>query len=148
MYRRSIAARLILAVILMVVLVGGGMLLYRSGWAQGYQAGSLPANSEGTDVLPMVPQFRGQLYGPFMPGFGFPFFGLCLSIGFIFMIMFLIGGIFKPWGRRRWAGHHHSGKWGYGPVPPWAKDWEEHQRKHAQEEGEGKESGDDEPAEL
>ena len=148
MYRRGIVARLILAVILVVVLVGGGMLLYRSGWAQGYQAGSIVSSSEGTEILPMVPQFRSHLYGPFMPGFGFPFFGLCLSIGFIFMIMFLIGGILKPWGRRHWAGYPHHGKWGSGPVPPWAKDWGEHQRKHAEGEDEVQESGDDESVEA
>jgi len=148
MYRRGIVARLFLAVILVVVLVGGGMLLYRSGWAQGYQAGSLLSGSDVAEALPMVPQFRGQMYGPFMPGFGFPFFGLCLSIGFIFFIMFLIGGIFKPWGKRRWAGHHHSGKWGYGPVPPWAKDWDEHQRKHAQEEGGAEENPSEPPTEI
>jgi hypothetical protein len=142
MYRRGIVARLILAVILVVVLVGGGMLLYRSGWAQGYQAGSLLQSGEAAEALPVVPQFRGQLYGPFMPGFGFPFFGLCLSIGFIFMIMFLIGGIFKPWGRRRWAGHHY-GKWGYN------KDWEElHRKWHTQEEGESEETSGDPPTEI
>jgi hypothetical protein len=146
MYRRGIVARLIMAVILVVVLVGGGMFLYRSGWAQGYQAGSLLSGSEVAETLPLVPQIRGQLYGPFMPGFGFPFFGLCLSIGFIFLIMSLIGGIFKPWGRRRWAGHHHPGKWRYGPVPPWAEDWEEHRRTHAESEGERRESEGDEPS--
>jgi hypothetical protein len=109
MYRRGIVARLFLTVILVAVLVAGGALLFRSGWAQGYQAGSLLSSGEVAEALPIVPQFRGQLYGPYMPGFGFPFFGLCLSIGFIFLIMFLIGGIFKPWGRRRWAGHHAEG---------------------------------------
>ena len=137
MYRRSIFTRLILAVILVAVLVAGGALLYRSGWAQGYQAGSLLSSGEVTEALPMVPQFRGQLYGPFYPGFGFPFFGICLSIGFIFLIMFLIGGIFKPWGRRGWAGHGHYGKWGYG------KDWKEiHRKWHDQEENESEESPD------
>lgn len=148
MYRRGMVARLVLAVILVAVLVAGGALLFRSGWAQGYQAGSLLSSSEGAEALPIVPQFRGHLYGPFYPGIGFPFFGICLSIGFIFLIMFLIGGIFKPWGRRGWAGHPHHGKWGYGPVPPWAKDWEEHQRKHAQKEGESEENSGDPPDEI
>ena len=142
MYRRGIVARLALAVILVAVLVAGGALLFRSGWAQGYQAGSLLESSGGAEVLPVVPQFRGQLYGPYMPGFGFPFFGLCLSIGFIFLIMFLIGGIFKPWGRRRWAGHPH-GKWSYGG------NWEEmHQKWHDREEGESEDSLNDPPNEV
>lgn len=134
MYRRGIVARLVLAVILMAVLLAGGALLYRSGYAQGYQAGSLLSSGEGAEILPVVPQYRGHMYGPFYSGFGFPFFGLCLSIGFIFLIMFLIGGIFKPWGRRRWAGRHH-GKWGYG------KGWEEmHRQWHDQEQADAEES--------
>ena len=142
MYRRSIVARLVLTVILVAVLVAGGALLFRSGWAQGYQAGSLLESSESAEMLPIVPQFRGQLYGPFYPGFGFPFFGLCLSIGFIFLIMFLIGGIFKPWGRRRWAGHHH-GKWGYGG------NWEEMHRKwHDQKECKSEDRPGDPPNEV
>jgi hypothetical protein len=148
MYRRGIWLRILLALVLVVVLVGGGMAVYRAGWVQGYQAGTLLSGNEGGEFVPLVPQFRGQLYHPFMPGFGFPFYGLCLSIGFIFLIMFLIGGIFGPWGRRRWVGHHHYGKWGYGPVPPWVKDWEEHQRKHAQEEGDSEENSADPPDEI
>ena len=147
MYRRGIVARIFLAVILVAVLVAGGIFVYRSGWAQGYQAATLLSGSESAEVLPIVPQFRGQLYGPYMPGFGFPFFGLCLSIGFIFLVLFLIGGIFKPWGRRRWAGYPHHGKWSYGPVPPWARDWEEHQRQHAEGETEDQESEGEEPNE-
>ena len=138
----SIVARFVLVVILIAVLVAGGALLYRSGWAQGFQAGSVLQESEGAEMLPMVPQFGRQLYGPFYPGFGFPFFGLCLSIGFIFLIMFLIGGIFKPWGRRRWAGHHY-GRWGYG------KNWEEvHRKWHEQELGESEGSSGDQPNEV
>ena len=143
MYRRGIVVRLVLAVILVAVLVAGGALLFRSGWAQGYQAGSLLPSGEGAEALPATPQFRGHLYGPFYPGFGFPFFGICLSIGFIFLIMFLLGGIFKPWGRRRWAGHHPYAKWGYG------KDWEElHRKWHAQEDGETEETSGDPSSEF
>ena len=140
MYRGAIVVRFVLAVILVAVLVAGGVLLYRSAWAQGYQAGSLVTSDEGAEALPMVPQFRGHLYAPFYPGFGFPFFGLCLSFGFIFLIMFLIGGIFRPWGRRRWAGHGHYGRWGYGA------DWEDMHRKwHDQEKAESKETSGDSP---
>lgn len=147
MYRRGIVVRMLLAITLVIVLVGGGVAVYRTGWAQGYQAGTVISSDEGVESVPLAPQFRGQLYRPFYPGFGFPFFGLCLGIGFIFMIMFLIGGIFKPWGRRRWAGHPRHGKWEHGPMPPWAKDWEEHQRKHAQDEDDVEESKEDQSAE-
>lgn len=144
MYRRGIVVRIVLAITLLVVMVGGGMALYRAGWGQGYQAGTFISSSEGIESLPIAPHFRGLRQQPFMLGFGFPFFGLCLGIGFIFMIMFLIGGLLKPWGRRRWAGHpYHYGKWEHGPMPPWAKDWEEHHKKSSQDEDESTETEDD-----
>ncbi len=144
MFRGRIVVRIVLAITLVVVLVGGGMALYRAGWAQGYQAGTFISSGEGIETVPMVPQFRGLWQQPFMSGFGFPFFGLCLGIGFIFLVLFLVGGLLKPWGRRRWAGHpYHHGKWEHGPMPPWAKDWEEHYKKSSQYEDKSTETDDD-----
>jgi hypothetical protein len=144
MDRRGIVVRIVLAITLAVVMVGGGMALYRAGWAQGYQAGTFISSGEGIESVPMESQFRGLRQQPFMPGFGTPFFGLCLGIGFIFLVLFLVGGLLKPWGRRRWAGHpYHHGKWEHGPMPPWAKDWEEHPRKSSQDEDESTETEDD-----
>ena len=144
MYRGGIVVRIVLAITLVVVMVGGGMALYRAGWAQGYQAGTFISSGEGIESVPMVPQFRGLRQQPFMPGFGFPFFGLCLGIGFIFLVLFLVGGLMKPWGRRRWAGYpYYHSKWEHGPMPPWAKDWEEHHRKSSQYEDESTETEDD-----
>ena len=144
MYRGGIVVRIVLAITLVVVLVGGGMALYRAGWAQGYQAGTFISNGEGIESVPMVPQFRGLPQQSFMPGFGFPFFGLCLGIGFVFLVLFLVGGLLKPWERWRWARHpYHHGSWEHGPMPPWAKDWEEHHRKSSQDEDEATETEDD-----
>ena len=143
MYRGSIVVRVLLAILLVVVIVGGGMAAYRAGWGQGYLAGSAISSSEGVESGLLMPQFGGHMYQSFYPGFGFPFFGLCLGIGFIFLIMFLVGGILKPWGRRSWGRHPHH--WEVGPMPPWAKDWEEHQRKNSQQEDETKVAEDDQP---
>ena len=127
MYRRGIFFRIVLAIILVLLIVAGGAATYRMGWGQGYLAGSALESVEGLESGWMAPAFRGHLYGPYYPGFGFPFLGLCFGIGFIFLIMFLLGGIFRPWQQRRWA---HHGNWG----PPWAKDWEEYQRYKAEKE--------------
>lgn len=144
MYRGGIVVRILLVITLIAVLVGGGLVLYRAGWTQGYQAGVFVSSGEGIEWVPMVPQFRGLAQGPFMPGYGLPFFGLCLGIGFIFLVLFLVGGLLKPWGRKGWAGHpYHHGKWEHGPMPPWAKDWEEHYRKSSQGENETTETKDD-----
>ena len=143
MYRRGIVVRIVLAITLLVVLVGGGMAVYRAGWAQGYQAGTFISSGEGIESLPVVPQFRGLPQQPFMPGFGFPFFGLCLGIGFIFLVLFLVGGLLKPWGRRRWAGYPYHGNWEHCPMPPWAKDWEEQHRMSSQDEDESTDIEDD-----
>jgi hypothetical protein len=145
MYRKGFFIRFVLALLLLAVLFAGGVFLYRTGWAQGYQAAGLIASSEDVDAGVLVPQFRGFARGPYMLGFGFPFFGLCLGIGFIFLVMFLMGAIFRPWGRKRWGGHPHYGPWKHGSMPPWAKEWEEYQRKWSQSEDEAKESEDDQP---
>ena len=142
MYRRGIFFRIVLAILLMVVIIGGGLAVYRMGWGQGYLAGTALASSEGLEAGLMVPKFGGHLYRPFYPGFGFPFFGLCFGIGFIFLIMFMVGGLLKPWGRRRW-GHPHHGKWGSGPMPPWVKEWDEFQKYKDGQKETGEESSED-----
>ncbi len=144
MYWRGIVVRVLLAILLVVVIVGGGMAAYRVGWGQGYLAGSAISSSEGVESGLVMPLFGSHMYRPFYPGFGFPFFGLCFGIGFIFLIMFMVGGLLKPWGRRRW-GHPHHGKWEKGPMPPWAKEWEEYQQKMAENKDAGEESGAEEP---
>lgn len=138
MYRRGIFFRIALAIILVLLIIAGGAAAYRTGWSQGYLAGSALESLEGLESGLMVPPFRGHMYSPYYSGFGFPFLGLCFGIGFIFLVMFLLGGILKPWHRRSWA---HHGKWG----PPWAKDWEEYEKYRAgKEESAEEQAGDDE----
>lgn len=141
MYRRGIFFKIVLAILLVVVIIGGGFAVYRMGWGHGYLAGTALASSEGVEPGLLMQGFGGHLYRPFYPGFGFPFFGLCFGIGFISLIMFMVGGLLKPWGRRRW-GHPHHGKWAYGPKPPWAKEWEEYQQKMADD---GDETDEEQP---
>lgn len=147
MFRGRIVARILLAVLLVAVIVGGGMVAYRAGWAQGYQTGTVISSSEGTESGLLVPQFGSHMYRPFYPGFGFPFFGLCLGIGFIFLILFMVGGLLKPWGQRHRAGYPHHGKWGHGPMPPWAKEWEQYKQKMTEDEESGEDSGDEQESE-
>ena len=56
-------------------------------------------------------------YGPWFGGFGFfhPF-GWLFGIGFFLFFFFMIGGLFRMLGWRRWAGHGDP----RGPTPPWA----------------------------
>ena len=142
MYRRAIFFRIVLAILLVAAIIAGGLAAYRMGWGQGYLASTAAAGSEGLEPGLMVPQFSSHMYRPLYPGFGFPFFGLCLGIGFIFLVMFLVGGLLSPWGRRGWPGHRHYGKWAHGPMPPWAKEWEAYQRYQAWQEDPGEEDSD------
>jgi len=145
MKRKGFFVRFILSLLLVAVLVIGGIVLYRVGWSQGYQTGLLVESGALSESIPTVPYFGGLARQPFMPGMGFPFLGLCLGIGFIFLIMFLVGGLLKPWGRRHWAGYSHPGKWTHGLTPPpWVEAWKEyHQELHAEEEESGETSGTD-----
>ncbi len=114
MFRRFILLRILLTLILVGVLFAGGAALFRVGWAQGYQVGIQTTNPGNSQVLPHTP-FYG-FYPPYYgPGFGFPFFffpfGPLLGIGFVVLLFFLIGGLFRPWGWRRWGGYHGRGGW-------------------------------------
>jgi hypothetical protein len=145
MKRSSFFARFMLSLLLVALLAVSGMLLFRAGWSQGYQSGLLVDGGAQGESLPAFPYFGGLTWRPFVPGVVFPFSALCLGIGFIFLIMFLVGGLMKPWGRWHWAGNPHPGKWSYGPKPPWAEAWKKyHQDLHAEDEesGETSESGD------
>lgn len=126
MFRNGFLWRFLLALVLLAVIASGGVALYRIGWAQGYQAGALSVNAPGA-AQGAAPQAPGPYYGypyHYGPGFGFPFFffpfGPLLGIGFFLLVIFLIRGIFRPLGWRRWGygpyGPH--GPWGYGPYGP------------------------------
>jgi hypothetical protein len=144
MFGFRIFGRIILALILVGLLVGGGVAMYRTGWAQGYQAGALTVGAGSGEQLSPAPIYPAY---PFYPGWGHygPFFGFSpftplLWLGFFVLIFFLIGGLFRPWGWRRWGGGHMHGGWGHGPMPPWAKEWEEQRKRWEEEKEETKDS--------
>jgi hypothetical protein len=120
--------------VLIGLLLAGGALLFRAGQVQGYQtgiaAGAAADGGEAPGTAPVTPYGPAYWPGhwPHYPGphFGFfpffPFGWLCGSILLVFLVLFALRLIFRPWG---W--HHHGkgpGEWGpygWGP-PPWAKD--------------------------
>ncbi len=143
MFRYGILWRILLALLLVGVLIAGGAAIYRTGWAQGYQVGALAANSPNTQGNNPLP-YRGYPYGGFWPGYGFPFFfppfGIFFGIGFFFLIFFLVGGLFRLFGWRRWAGPYGPRYW--GPDPRWNREREEQNRPQP---GQGGEPPEDRP---
>jgi hypothetical protein len=131
MNRSGFLWRILLTLVLVGVLVAGGIALYRTGWAQGYQAAVLVAGGKGGNTTPALPFYGVYPYS--YPGFGFPFFapfGLCLGIGFFLLVFFLFTGLFRFWGWRHWAHRSWPGQWGFGSEAPWAGEWREHRQRH------------------
>jgi hypothetical protein len=124
--RTSIFLRLLGALILIGLLVGGGALLYRAGQTQGYLMGQAAAGAQAPSNSPALPPASGYppyyYYGPHW-GFGFGFFpfgffGLFFgALLFFFALRLLIGPrrwyYHGPW-RGDWQNHP------YGP-PPWTR---------------------------
>jgi hypothetical protein len=146
--------RIALTLLFVGLLIAGGVALYRSGWSQGYQAGVIAAGAvEGTAELspgqlpyyPVVPFAYGPHFG--YPGFFSPF-SVFLWIGFFLLLFFLIGGLFRAFSWRRWGGWkggpaysgHPGHGGGYGPPPPWGRDWQEQYERWSKEHGEEHES--------
>ena len=134
--RGSFVLRLIGALLLVGLMIGGGVMAYRAGVAQGIAqapqvAAAISNAAESGQGLP-VPAY-GYGYGypayGFRPHFGFfPFGGILGAILFMFLFFGLMRMIFF----RPWAWHygrmHRRGPWkGYGPwgPPPWAREDEE-----------------------
>jgi len=127
---------MIMTLLIVGGLVAGGALLYHSGFANGYNAAVLAANASGKSGVTPLPYSQ---YLPYGPGFGFPFFiffapfGLFLGIGFFFLLIFMIGGVFRLFGWRRWAAQ--SGMAGFGrhhTDSAWFKEWAEHTKAQSE----------------
>jgi hypothetical protein len=129
MFRFGFLFRFLLALVLIGVLVAGGMALYRTGWAQGYQNGAAAVGS-GANTTPALPA-PYYAYPPVPYGFGYGFhpfffpFGPFLGIGFFLLILFMVGGLFRFGMRRHWAGGFGPGGWGMGHGPRSPQDWDE-----------------------
>jgi hypothetical protein len=119
-----IGFRILSALILIGLLVGGGVLLYRAGWSQGYLAASAAKQVAAGGTGPAVPLAPGALpYGPwFYPGFFFPF-GFFFTGLLVFLAgLFLLRLIFLPFRMAAWGSHHHGWRhegWEGHPMPPW-----------------------------
>ncbi len=123
MFRYGFLWRFLLTLLVVGFLVAGGFGLYRLGWAQGYQAGAVVSQGNSSGQPPQLPYYG---YPPYAYGFGFPYFffpfGPLLGIGFFLLFFFLIGGLFRLGGWRRWRGDGGRGPRsdqdeGNGPVP-------------------------------
>jgi hypothetical protein len=134
--RGSFILRLIGVLLLVGLMIGGGVLAYRAGVAQGIAQAPEVAkaisnaaqNGQGMPVPAYGYGYAYPFYG-FHPPFGFfPFgiFGFILIIFLFFGLMRLI--FFRPWawhyshmhGRGPWKGY--GGPWG---TPPWASEGKE-----------------------
>jgi hypothetical protein len=132
--RGSFVLRLIGALLLVGLMIGGGVMAYRAGVAQGIAqapvvAEALSNAAESGQGMPAYGYGYGYPYYGFRPHFGFfPFSGI---FGF-FLFIFLFFGLMRLIFFRRWAwgyGHMHGrGHWkGYGRPwgpPPWAREGE------------------------
>jgi hypothetical protein len=124
MFRRTILWRILLTLVLIAVLVGGGIALYRLAWTQGYQTGVVAMGGTDKSITPQAPYFGIYPYTPFWPVYGFPYFfnpfGLLFGIGFFLLILFLIRGLFfRPWGWRHWSGPEEHRYGLYRQHGPW-----------------------------
>jgi hypothetical protein len=127
--RGSFVWRLIGILVLVGLVVGGGVMAYRAGVAQGI--------AQAPEVVAAFSSAAENGQGLPMPGYGygFPGYGMRPHFGFsplggifgfilaIFLFFGLLRLIFRPWA---WGyGHMHGrGPWkGYGP--PWANEDDE-----------------------
>ena len=101
--------KVVLGLVLIAMLVGGGSMLYRAGYARGVMSDvsfeDMPfARGDYDSMMP----YGGMPYMRTHGGYtGFPSIGGMLFGGLIFLL--IVGGIFRLFGMRRY---------GYG-MPPW-----------------------------
>jgi hypothetical protein len=124
--RGSFALRLIGVLLLVALMIGGGVMVYRAGVANGIAqspevAAAISDAAESGGSLPMhgygysYPGYRMR------PHFGFFPFGGILGLFLFFGLMRMI--FFRPWAWHHYK-HHGRGPWKkhgrhWGP-PPWA----------------------------
>lgn len=121
----------LLAILLAVVLVGGGLYIaYSTGFDNGALAASATVGDRGADNVQVPAQYWGRPYG-WHGGFGFfPFFLFFPILFFILIFVF-----FRPW---RWGGGYRRGFYGPGPWGPPREHIEErlsewHKQAHGEE---------------
>ena len=145
MFRNSLIFRIVGALLLVALIVGGGAMAYRAGMAQGISQApavttAISKAAESGQPAPF-PQMYGREFGygynfmpmPFHhPGFN-PIGAVCGSIFLLFLFFGLMKMIFfRGMMHRNWEGHNH-GPWGKhweNGVPPMFEEW--HKRAHGE----------------
>jgi hypothetical protein len=139
MFRNSLVFRIVGALLLVALIVGGGAMVYRAGMAQGISQAPAVAtaisnaaeNGQPAPFSPMygrefgygynsMPMRGGYGYFPMDGGFSHGFFNPIGGILFFLFIVFLVGGFikmmfFRGMMHRNWEGHNHT---------PWGRHWE------------------------
>jgi len=129
MYRRGFIFRLVGLLVILVLLGIGGSMLFRSGYNQGFMAGSLAAGAEGgAQILPGLPYGMAP-YGWYGRGFGFSPLGPILGLLFFGGLVVLFFGLFsRPFRHHGPFGHwqpEDGSDWGPGAWREHMKAWQE-----------------------
>jgi hypothetical protein len=120
-----IVLRLVGVLLLVGLLIGAGVIAYRSGYSQGVVEGAAMAaagsGGESGQVAPLVPGY-GYYPGYALRPFGGFFFTELLGVLFFgFLFLTALRRVFRPrfgWGRGWYGRHAYAGHpWG---GPPWA----------------------------
>jgi hypothetical protein len=134
------------ALIVVALLILGGFAIHHISWSQGYRMGQLATGGEGVAVVPYAP-------------YGFGRSGLFVTIGLIFLLLIVMGKVFRfwawktvggPWvmahGPWMMAGGAKDADWArrwhrfHGPVPPWWWGWEKPSEEKPEQPGSDAES--------
>ncbi|MGD2143821.1 MAG: hypothetical protein PVF54_05020 [Anaerolineae bacterium] len=141
--RSGLVWRALAAVVLVVLLVAGGVVIYRLGWSQGHAVGEQIA--QGDEALP--PPQSPRALPPI--GWAHPRMGAAVLITTLLGLFFFaaLGKLlsFVVWGamagpamaRMGMTGHcPRHGHRVHGPVPPWYGPWGEPPGEKSRESGE------------
>jgi hypothetical protein len=129
MFVRGFVFRLVSFLVILALLAAGGSLLFRSGFSQGFLAGSLAAGAEGgTQVLPNLPYGMAP-YGWYGHGFGFnplgPILGLLFIGGLIVLFFSFFSRSFRHHGGPFGRWQSEGSDWGPGAWEARMKAWHE-----------------------
>ena len=116
-HRGSFFIRALAFFVIAGIFIGGGILIYQAGQAQGYALGLAAGSSES--LAPGGLPYPGYYLPYLQPHFGFSPFGPLLGMlafgALLFLFFGLMGAMFRP---HAWRMGHHPGSWQGGPAGP------------------------------